>query len=224
VDIVTGYGQFCAIARALEVVGERWTLLIVRELLLGTTTFTGIRRGLPAIPRATLSARLSTIVAAGIAEPGGQGYRLTQTGLALAPVIREMARWATVTDGAALTAAHLDTAALTWDMQRRIDTSALPGRLVVLEIDFTDRPASDRRFWLHLSPASVDLCRRDTGAPVDLWLSGATEPITRWWLGQLTWPQLLRDPGVTVHGDRSLQRGMDRWFLRYAYTPQALGA
>ncbi len=124
----------------------------------------------------------------------------------------------------ALTAAHLDTAALTWDMQRRIDTSALPGRLVVLEIDFTDRPASDRRFWLHLSPAGVDLCRRDTGAPVDLWLSGATEPITRWWLGQLTWPQLLRDPGVTVHGDRSLQRGMDRWFLRYAYTPQALGA
>ncbi len=96
---MTGYGQFRAIARALEVVGERWTLLIVRELLLGATTFTDIRRGLPAIPRATLSARLSTIVAAGIAEPGGRGYQLTQTGLALAPVIREMARWATVTDG-----------------------------------------------------------------------------------------------------------------------------
>jgi hypothetical protein len=59
----------------------------------------------------------------------------------------------------------------------------LPARLVVLEIEFTDRPADDRRCWLHSSPARVDLCRRDTGAPVDIWPAGATGPITRWWLG-----------------------------------------
>ena len=124
-----------------------------------------------------------------------------------------------MTDGAALTAGYLDTAALTWDRQRRIDTSALPARLVVLEIESTDRPGGDRRFWLHLSPARVDLCRRDTGAPADIWLTGATEPITRWWLGQLTGRQLLAHPEVTIHGDRALQRQMGRWFLSYACTP-----
>ena len=221
---MSGYGQFCAVARALEVTGERWTLLIIREMLLGASTFTSIRRGLPAISRATLSSRLRAIAAAGIIRPAGEGYQLTGQGLALAPVVRELARWATVTDSAPLTAEHLDTAALTWDIQRRIDASVLPARLVVLEIEFTDRPASDRRYWLHLSPARVDLCRRDTGAPVDIWLAGATEPITRWWLGALTWPQLLRHPGITIHGDRDLTRQMHSWFLRYAFTPQALAA
>jgi hypothetical protein len=66
------------------------------------------------------------------------------------------------------------------------------------------------------------LCRRDTGAPVDIWLADATEPIILWWLGTLTWSQLLRHPGVTIHGDRDLRRQMQRWFLRYAFTAQAL--
>src|SRR4051794_9741267 len=112
---MTGYGQFCAVARALEVLGERWTLLIVRELMLGATTFTEIRRGLPRIPRATLAARLRSLRRAEILEDTAGDYRLTETGLALAPVVRELARWATTTEGAALTADDLDTAALTWD-------------------------------------------------------------------------------------------------------------
>jgi DNA-binding HxlR family transcriptional regulator len=216
------YGQFCAVARALEVLGERWTLLVVRELMMGTTTFSDIRRGLPRIPRATLSSRLRRLRAAGVVVLDEDGYRLSESGAALAPVVREVARWATVTDAAALTEGDLDTAALTWDMQRRVDTAALPARTVVLAIEFTDRPPRDRCFWLHLARTGVNLCRDDTGAPVDVWLTGQTETVTRWWLGQLSWPELLRVDGVTVHGDAGLRRQIDRWFLRYAFTPDAL--
>lgn len=205
------YGQFCAVARALEVLGERWTLLVVRELMLGSATFTDIRRGLPRIPRATLASRLRGLRAAGIVE--GQ-YQLTEAGMALAPVVKELARWATA--NVELTEDDLDTAALTWDMQRRVDPQALPERTVVLAIEFTDRRPSDRNFWLHLSRTGVNLCREDTGAPVDLWLTGPVEPVTRWWLGELEWPRLVRHPDVTVHGDSVLRRQMHRWFLRYA--------
>ncbi|WP_433663874.1 winged helix-turn-helix transcriptional regulator [Nocardia sp. CA-128927] len=119
---MSGYGQFCAVARALDVLGERWTLLIVRELLLGASSFGDLCRGLPRIPRATLSARLRTLRAAGIVDD----YHLTEAGAALAPVVRELARWAITTDSAALGEDDLDTAALTWDMRRRVDASTLP--------------------------------------------------------------------------------------------------
>jgi DNA-binding HxlR family transcriptional regulator len=211
-----GYGQFCAVARALDVLGERWALLVVRELLLGASSFTEIRRGLPRIPRATLSARLRALRAAGIVD---DSYRLTEAGAALAPVVRELARWAVAAESAALTEDDLDTAALTWDMQRRINVDALPGRTVVVAIDFTDR---DEKYWLHLSRTDVNLCPQDTGAPVDIWLAAPTIAVTRWWLGESSWAQLLRHPDVHIHGDLALQRRMHRWFQRYVFTPQAL--
>ncbi|MFI1568669.1 winged helix-turn-helix transcriptional regulator [Streptomyces sp. NPDC020490] len=200
--------------------GERWTLLIVRELLLGASSFSDIRRGLPRIPRATLAARLRALRAIGVID---DGYRLTQIGAALAPVVRELARWAVATDSAALTADDLDTSALTWDIQRRIDTSALPERSVVLALEFSDRTAPNRNFWLHLSRTNINLCRQDTGTPVDIWLTAPTEAVTRWWLGHMSWAQLLQDHEVQVHGDRSLQCQMHRWFQRYLFTPGNLG-
>ena len=219
---MAGYGQFCAVARALDVLGERWTLLVVRELLLGSTTFTAIRRGLPRIPRATLAARLRDLRTAGIVETTDSGYRLTETGAALAPVIRELARWAMRAEAAALSEDDLDPAALTWDMQRRIDPSALPDRTVVLAIEFTDRAPRDRSYWLHLSRDQINLCKQDTGAPVDVWLAAPTIDVTRWWLGEISWSTFVRRPGVRVHGDRALQRQMHRWFARYVFTAEAL--
>jgi DNA-binding HxlR family transcriptional regulator len=207
------------VARALQVLDERWTLLVVRELLLGARTFTDIRRGIPRIPRATLSARLRGLRAAGIAAAIDGEYQLTESGAALFPVVRELARWATVADRAALSDDDLDTAALTWDIQRRVNTAVLPERTVVLAIEFTDRAATDRNFWLHLSRTSVNLCRDDTGTPVDLWLVAPTIEATRWWLGHLSWTQLLRQPGVHIHGDRTLQRQIRHWFQRYIFAP-----
>ncbi|GAB3387084.1 winged helix-turn-helix transcriptional regulator [Amycolatopsis echigonensis] len=213
---MTGYGQFCAVARALDVLGERWALLIVRELLLGASTFTEIRRGLPRIPRATLSARLRALRAAGVVD---DSYGLTDAGVALAPVVRELARWAVATESAALTEDDLDTAALTWDIQRRINVEALPEQTVVVAIDFTDR---DEKYWLHLSRTGVNLCGQDTGAAVDIWLAAPAMAVTRWWLGERSWAELLRHPDVHIDGDLPLQRQMHRWFTRYVFTPEAL--
>jgi DNA-binding HxlR family transcriptional regulator len=219
---MNGYGQFCAVARALDVVGERWTLLIVREMLSGPVTFGDIRRGIPRIPPATLSSRLRTLRTAGLVDVSARRYQLTTAGLALAPIVRELARWAMTTESAALSEDDLDIAALTWDMQRRVDVEALPERTVVLALEFTDRPSRDRYFWLHLSKTSVNLCRQDTGAPVSLWLTAPTAEVAHWWLGDLTWSQLQQHPEVAVHGDRALQRQMHRWFLRYAFARSAL--
>ena len=167
------------------------------------------------------SSRLRSLRTAGIIETAGREYYLTEAGRALAPVMRELARWATITESAALSQGDLDTAALTWDMRRRIDSVALPERTVVLAIEFTDR-AADRNFWLHLSRAEVNLCRQDTGTPADVWLAAPTAEATRWWLGQQSWAQFVRNPDVSVHGDRDLQRQMHRWFLRYVFSPEAL--
>ncbi|MQA96694.1 MAG: transcriptional regulator [Streptosporangiales bacterium] len=219
---MNGYGQFCAVARALDVVGARWTLLIVREMLSGPVTFGDIRRGIPRIPPATLSSRLRALRTAGLVDVSDRRYRLTDAGLTLAPIVRELARWGMTTESTALSEDDFDTAALTWDMQRRVDVDALPGHTVVLALEFTDRPPRDRYFWLHLSKTNVNLCRQDTGAPVDLWLTAPTAEVTQWWLGDLTWSQLQRQPGVTVHGDRAVQRQMQHWFLRYAFTRSAL--
>ncbi|WP_051580567.1 winged helix-turn-helix transcriptional regulator [Pseudonocardia acaciae] len=219
---MAGYGQFCAVARALDVLGERWSLLVVRELLLGASTFTDIRRGLPRIPRATLASRLRGLRHAGVVEPTDGGYRLTESGAALAPVIRELARWAGANDRAALTEDDLDTVALTWDMRRRVDPAALPARTVVLAVEFTDRAATDRHFWLHLSRTEVNLCREDTGAPVDVWFAAPTLAVTEWWLGRLSWARLVRRPDVRIHGDAALIGRMRHWFLRYVFTPEAL--
>lgn len=136
--------------------------------------------------------------------------------------MRELAGWAVSTESATLTEDDLDSAALTWDIQRRINTGALPAATVVLAIEFTDRPSTGNRYWLHLSQTSVNLCRQDTGAPVDVWMTTPTLAVTRWWLGELSWPELLRQPGVKVDGDRDLQRQMHHWFKRYVFTPDAL--
>ena len=125
-------------------------------------------------------------------------------------------------EAAALSEDDLDPAALTWDMQRRIDASALPDRTVVLAIEFTDRAPHDRSYWLHLSRNQINLCKRDTGAPVDVWLAAPTIDVTRWWLGEISWSTFVRRPGVRVHGDRALQRQMHRWFARYVFTAEAL--
>jgi DNA-binding HxlR family transcriptional regulator len=220
---MASYGQFCAIARSLDVLGERWTLLVVRELMLGSTSFGQIRAGLPRIPKATLATRLRALTKAGLVTGTDAGYQLTESGVALAPVLRELARWTVDTRGP-LAAAHLDPVALTWDMQRRVNRAALPDRPVVLEIRFTDAAPDASRYWLHLSGAEVNLCDDDTGAQIDLTLTGPVEPVTRWWLGELSWTALARQPGVHLEGSRALQREMRHWFEGYLFTPERLRA
>lgn len=219
--VSTGYGQFCAVARALDVLGERWSLLIVRELLLGSTTFGEIQRGLPRIPPATLAKRLRALDEHGVVERSTAGYHLTEAGRELMPVLTELARWASGPGRLPVGDEQLDTALLTWELQRRIDPDALPARRVTIEIEFLDRPPADRRFWLRLDRPRADLCTLDVGDEVDVWLAAETRPLVDWWLGSADWASVVKHPATRLDGPRQLVRALPGWFLGYALALQS---
>ena len=209
------YGQFCAVARALEILGERWTLLVVRELLLGSTGFNEIRRGLPRIPTATLAKRLQTLIAAGVVEVDASRYVLTPAGRALRPVVADMATWALGPGHVPLEAGHLDAAALSWDIQRRIDHAAVPDRKITIALHFVDRAVGDSLYWLQLDRGRANLCATDTGDPVDVTLRAATADVVRWWLGERSWRHLLDQPDTEITGSRAVIRALPSWFRGY---------
>ena len=135
------YGQFCSIARALDLLGERWTLLIVRELLCGSRRFGDVRRGIPRISRTILSARLRELLDAGViareGEAGGSGYRLTTAGLELEGAVRELGTWGQRWLPRDLSGEELDTDALVWDMRRRVNLDALPAIPIVARLEIS---------------------------------------------------------------------------------------
>jgi DNA-binding HxlR family transcriptional regulator len=222
---VMEYGQFCAVARSLEVLGERWSLLVVREVLLGAERFSGIRRGLPRIPKATLASRLRSLERSGIieraADAGGIRYRPSESGQALLPVITELARWAIRWDRSGLQPHHLDPDALLWDMRRRLHGDALPPTPVMIEFDFTDRPPDDRRFWLRVDRTTAEVCHTDGGFGSDVTVRGTLEDLTRFWLGERGWDDLLRAGAVHVEGPTHLRRALPRWFSGYLFADMA---
>ncbi len=215
-----GYGQFCAVARALEVLGERWTLLVVRELLLGSTRFSELRAGLPQISRTMLSARLRTLEGAGLVErPATGGYRLTEAGRALRGVVAELGGWATTWDRTALRPDHLDARVLGWDMHRRVHHDRLPGRPTLVELHFPD--ATPDRFFLHTAPGGVTLCADDLGRPVALRVEAELAAFTGWWMGELSWDRLLKSGAARLEGPSELRRAFPTWFRGYVFAPGA---
>jgi DNA-binding HxlR family transcriptional regulator len=214
------YGQFCAMARALEVVGERWTLLVVRELMMGSSGFNEIRQGVPAIPRDTLTKRLRSLEAAGVVSRCDHGrsprYELTDAGAALRPIVVELALWAQRWDRRDLLPEHLDPQVLLWDMHRRIDAQACPTDRVTIRFDLTDRDSNDRSMFLVLTAGRPELCRNDGGYPTDLVVATDTRALTRWWLGELSWSDAVRSRNIRIHGPTVLRRSFPSWFLGYA--------
>ena len=148
------YGQFCPVAQAMEVLAERWTLLVVRELLCGSTRFNEILRGVPLMSRTLLSQRLKTLEAAGVIlrseEGGSPAYLLTEAGEALWPVVEALGIWGKHWATGDLTEEQLDPNLLMWDMQRRIDHGAVRPREVVVRFDFADPKRALRRYWLRI--------------------------------------------------------------------------
>ena len=137
------YGQFCSVARALDLLGERWTLLIVRELLSGSRRFGEVQRGIPRISRTMLSARFRELVDAGVIDrhegtAGGPEYRLTPAGLELAGVVRELGIWGQRWLPRELRSSELDPHVLIWDIHRRVRRDALPERPLVVRIELTE--------------------------------------------------------------------------------------
>lgn len=224
---VKTYGQFCAIARALDLLGERWTLLVVRELLAGSRRFSDIRCGVPRISRTMLSARLRELVDAGVVirRDGDDGptYELADAGAELFGVVRELATWGQRWLPRDLDASELDADALLWDMHRRIDVEALPERPVVVRVELADvRGRAGVRFLL-LRRTEVSLCSTNPGFPDDLRVHASLRTLTAWWRGDLSLERA-RAAGMTIEGPRALVRAFPRWFERYLFASVAPAA
>lgn len=215
------YGQFCPVAQAAEVLAERWTPLVIRELCCGATRFNELQRGLPRMSPALLARRLKELEHAGIvritpAESGkGSEYRLTEAGQAMFPIIEAMGDWAATWLRDAATAENsLDPDLLMWDVRRRVVRyGALPAGRRVVEFQFSGVPVSKRFYWLVFGASDADLCVRNPGHSIDLYVSCHLRTLTRVWLGDLSITEALRDGSLQFDGSRSEIDAFRDWFV-----------
>jgi len=216
-----GFGQFCPVAVACEIFAARWTPIILRELLAGSVQFNDIHRGMPAISRALLARRLRELEAAGIvkreaARGKGVRYELTEAGREFRSVLEPLGVWGQRW-GRRAERRNLDPEFLMWNMRRRIARDALPPRRIVVELNFRGVPAEHRGyrlFWLVLTAADVDLCVKDPGFEVDLYIDARLDSMVRVWLGDTTWRSVVRDGSVRIAGARELVKAFPSWLLR----------
>jgi DNA-binding HxlR family transcriptional regulator len=214
------YGQFCSVARTLDLLGERWTLLVVRELLTGATRFNDLRRGVPRISKTMLSARLRELVAAGVVVRERDAYVLTEAGRELAETVRVLGTWGQRWLPRTLPARELDTEALVWDIRRRIRTAALPAAPLVARLEITEGPRQTSVHYLLLRRSEVSLCAENPGFPEELRIAAPLRTLTAWWRGDLSLPQA-RAAGMIVDGTRDRVRAFPTWFERYVFAEVA---
>ncbi|MFD9700735.1 winged helix-turn-helix transcriptional regulator [Lentzea sp. NPDC059081] len=201
------YAQYCPIVRAVEVLGDRWTLLIVRDMLVGASRFNEISRGLPGLSRALLSRRLRQLAAAGLVERTGDGYALTPAGEALRPLVFGLADWGARYAFGDPRAEELDPEVLMWWMHGRIDTGTLTRRATI-EVRIHDRR---RTFWLVVEPGDASICYTDPGLEVDAVLASDIATLYRVWEGEFELLDAVRAGAVELTGPRWVVRGLPDW-------------
>jgi DNA-binding HxlR family transcriptional regulator len=210
------YGQFGPVAQALEVVGERWTLLVVRELLSGSRRFSEIQRGVPLMSPSLLSQRLTRLERAGIVVqrpgPGGRPeYQVTEAGRELWPVVETLGTWGQRWARREVTPEQLDPSLLMWDIRRRIDFSRVPPRRTVVRFGFRGLTRGHRAWWLILDRGEADLCLSDPGHGVALTVDADLRTLIMVWMGDLPLDRALGSGAVAVSGPRALVRAFPSW-------------
>lgn len=199
------YGQYCPIARAVEVLGERWSLLILRDMVVGTTHFNDLARGLPGLSRSLLSKRLRQFEAAGIVERHGVEYVLTPAGRELEPVVFGLGAWGAAWAFGEPEDHELDAESLVWWMHTRLDTSGLPGRRQVFHIRFTD---DRRRFWIMVEDGTPSVCVTDPGFEVNVTITSDLSSLYQVWLGRLPLDDAVRAGRLRFEGPSTFVRRM----------------
>jgi DNA-binding HxlR family transcriptional regulator len=194
---VRGYGQYCPITRAVEVLGERWTLLIVRDLLCGATRFNELARGNPRLSRTLLSKRLRQLETAGIIDHVGDEYLLTEAGEDLRPLVMGLGEWGAKWQFDDPRQSELDAELLMWWVHTRLDFSVLPDRRFVIEFRFVDDP---RRFWIMRDSEGPSICLHDPGFGVDATVASDLSTMHQVWLGKLPLKPAIRSGRVELSG------------------------
>ena len=211
-----GYGQYCPIAQASEILTERWTPLILRELLVRGTRFNDIRRGVPRMSPTLLSKRLRTLEDAGIVEhlkslEGGSEYQLTEAGQALGPLIMQLGEWGKQWLRRKVRPDQLDAGVLLWDIRGRVAPGCFPADRTVVRVELTDVPKAESLWWLVNADEDVDLCVTDPGYDVDLYLGATLRDLTEIWMGDISVSRAIRDGVLQVQGRSELRRYLRSW-------------
>jgi DNA-binding HxlR family transcriptional regulator len=213
---VSEYGSFCPVSKAADVLCERWSILVVRELLAGSTRFVELRRGLPACPPATLSKRLKQLEAADVVdriEVGGSvSYRLTDAGEELYPIVQAVGEWGQRWVRSSYPDGDLDADELLWDVRRFLDPAGLERDpcVVRFEVELPDRRR--KPYWFVVDHEAVDLCDADPRREVDVTVEAHVRTLTRIWMGDTTYDEARRAGDITATGPRVLVRRLPAWF------------
>ncbi|MFZ0139749.1 MAG: helix-turn-helix domain-containing protein [Aeromicrobium sp.] len=211
------YGDFCPVQMAAEVVADRWTPLIVRELVLGNTRFNDIARAMPGISRTLLVQRLRHLERKGVLEtwpaPTGRGseYHLTPAGKDLERVIDSLGRWAIEWLFDDMRPHDVPPTTLMWWMHRRVNVEALPPVRTVVE--FRHTAPDPQTIWMVIDRGEVSVCLQHPGFEVDVIASAATGTFADVFGGYCTWREAVDAGRVEVAGPPRLLRALPRWFL-----------
>lgn len=211
------YKQFCPLSMAAEVLCTRWTLVLLREFIAGSTRFNDLRRGVPKMSPTLLSQRLKELEDAGILErrpvPGERGvfdYHLTESGRDLRAVVESVGFWGQKWVQSSLSLKNLDPSLLMWDMRRNLNPAPLPRKRTVIQFLYPELPASKRLWWLIVEPqGEVDLCWADPGFEVDCYVTTDLRTMTAIWMGVTTVEK--ERERIDLSGPRAITSTMQAW-------------
>jgi len=210
------YGQFCPVAKATEILGEKWTFLIIRELLMGGRRFNELQRGLGEISPALLTSRLKAFEADGlivrrrINAQRGYEYVPTPACEALLPVVLAMGEWGLCWARHTLTEMDFDVEFLMFYLERSVDPEEIPGKSAVIQFKFTDL-SQMRDWWLLVDGAKSEVCSTEPGRDVDVWITTTVRTMHDVWMGDRSYRDALSCSEMIIEGDGELTRRMSKW-------------
>ena len=215
------YAQYCPIAKTAEIIGDRWSILILRDMLVGAHRFNDLARGLPGISRSLLSARLRQLEAAGLVTKIEAGYGLTTAGEDMRSIVFAMAEWGAKWAFPEPEPEDLDPDLLVWWIHGQMKQEVPPGGQVTVEIDFEDCNA---HYWLVIEPGDVSVCLTDPGFDVDLVLRTSRKTLYLVWMGRMEFADALRRDEIELSGEPSLARAFPSWLRLSPVSPAVRAA
>lgn len=215
-------GSLCPAVKAADMIGDKWTLLLMRELLVGSNRYNAFQRALPRISPTVLSKRLKQMEADGliikktVAGEKATEYRLTKCGRELAPLINYMSKWGLRWARRRMNEEDLDVGTFMWDFHRSLNTTELPDGETVFNVTFTGLDAHSK-WWLVANGETVDLCTEDPGKEVDLYISSTLPILAEIWMGDCDVTSAVRNEDIMLTGASYLVRGVSQWFPKSRY-------
>jgi DNA-binding HxlR family transcriptional regulator len=214
---------------AAEIISERWSLLVIRELIVGSTRFGEIHNGVPTMSTSLLARRLKELEEAGVISRKSDGgkrnvtYSLTDSGRELRPVIEMLGIWGQKWVAKDVDDDHLDPSLLMWDMRRGLNLDRMPDERTVVQFEFDDvKKLGMKRWWLVKDRGDVDLCLHDPGFEVDVEVRSNIRPMVDAWMGRLDLPLAMESGAIEVEGTPKMVREFPGWLKLNLFAEHAV--